>query len=45
MASIGFVYVGLQPPVAELGLMVVELLPYYSDAPWVLAQLSWLFSC
>ncbi|QEW08285.1 ABC transporter permease [Nitrincola iocasae] len=38
LASIGFVYVGLQPPVAELGLMVVELLPYYSDAPWVLAQ-------
>lgn len=38
LASIGFVYVGLQPPVAELGLMVVELLPYYHDAPWALAQ-------
>ncbi|GAA4877823.1 ABC transporter permease [Ferrimonas pelagia] len=38
LASIGFVYVGLKPPEAELGLMMVELLPYYSDAPWVLAQ-------
>ncbi|GAA4893613.1 ABC transporter permease [Ferrimonas pelagia] len=38
LASIGFVYVGLQPPRAELGLMMVELFPYYSDAPWVLAQ-------
>ncbi|WP_343221733.1 ABC transporter permease [Persicirhabdus sediminis] len=38
LASIGFVYVGLRPPDAELGLMMVELFPYYSDAPWVLAQ-------
>lgn len=38
LASIGFIYVGLKPPVAELGLMVVELLPYYSEAPWVIAQ-------
>lgn len=38
MASLGFVYVGIQPPVAELGLMTVELFPYYSDAPWLLAQ-------
>ncbi|MCB1621497.1 MAG: ABC transporter permease [Thiothrix sp.] len=38
MAAVGFVYVGLKPPTAELGLMIVELFPYYSDAPWVLAQ-------
>ncbi|MGV2989842.1 ABC transporter permease [Vibrio sp. E150_011] len=38
MASLGFVYVGIQPPLAELGLMTVELFPFYSEAPWVLAQ-------
>jgi len=38
MASLGFVYVGIQPPTAELGLMIVELFPYYSDAPWLLAE-------
>lgn len=38
MASLGFVYVGIQPPTAELGLMIVEHFPYYSDAPWLLAQ-------
>jgi len=38
MASLGFVAVGIQPPMAELGLMSVELFPYYVDAPWVLAQ-------
>lgn len=38
MASLGFVAVGIQPPLAELGLMSVELFPYYVDAPWVLAQ-------
>ncbi|SEO73355.1 ABC transporter permease [Aquisalimonas asiatica] len=38
LAAVGFVAVGLQPPTAELGLMMVELFPYYSDAPWVLAQ-------
>ncbi|GEA50266.1 ABC transporter permease [Vibrio inusitatus NBRC 102082] len=38
LASVGFVYVGLRPPHAELGLMMVELFPYYSDAPWVLLQ-------
>ncbi|SBS29747.1 putative D,D-dipeptide transport system permease protein DdpC [Marinomonas spartinae] len=38
MASLGFVYVGMQPPLAELGLMMVELFPYYSDAPWLLAE-------
>ncbi|WP_237742356.1 ABC transporter permease [Gayadomonas joobiniege] len=38
MASIGFVYVGLKPPTAELGLMIVELFPYYEEAPWLLCQ-------
>ncbi|MBV1789809.1 ABC transporter permease [Marinobacterium sp. D7] len=38
MASLGFVYVGIQPPLAELGLMIVEHFPYYADAPWLLAQ-------
>ncbi|WP_428239637.1 ABC transporter permease [Gynuella sp.] len=38
MASVGFVYVGLKPPASELGLMIVELFPYYADAPWALAQ-------
>lgn len=38
LSSVGFVYVGLKPPTAELGLMIVELFPYYSDAPWLLAQ-------
>jgi peptide/nickel transport system permease protein len=36
MASLGFIYVGIQPPRAELGLMIVEQFPYYSDAPWLL---------
>lgn len=38
MASLGFIYVGIQPPLAELGLMIVEHFPYYSDAPWLLAM-------
>jgi peptide/nickel transport system permease protein len=38
LASLGFVSVGLQPPTAELGLMMVELFPYYSAAPWAIAQ-------
>ncbi|WP_423841070.1 ABC transporter permease [Vibrio mytili] len=38
MASLGFVSVGIQPPLAELGLMSVELFPFYVDAPWVLVQ-------
>lgn len=35
MAALGFVGVGLQPPTAELGVMMIELLPYYSEAPWL----------
>lgn len=38
MASLGFISVGIQPPLAELGLMIVELFPFYSEAPWLLAQ-------
>lgn len=38
MASLGFIAVGIQPPLAELGLMSVELFPYYNQAPWTLAQ-------
>lgn len=38
MASLGFIYVGIQPPTSELGLMIVELFPYYSEAPWLLIQ-------
>ncbi|WP_043237468.1 ABC transporter permease [Stutzerimonas azotifigens] len=38
LAALGFIAVGLRPPTAELGLMMVELFPYYNEAPWVLAQ-------
>lgn len=38
VAALGFVSVGLRPPTAELGLMMIELLPYYEEAPWILAQ-------
>lgn len=37
LASLGFIGVGFRPPTAELGLMMTELLPYYSEAPWLLA--------
>lgn len=36
MAALGFVGVGLQPPTPELGVMMIELLPYYGEAPWLL---------
>lgn len=36
MAALGFVGVGLQPPTPELGVMMIELLPYYSEAPWLI---------
>ncbi|WOT06471.1 ABC transporter permease [Shewanella youngdeokensis] len=38
MAATGFVYAGLKPPTAELGLMIVELFPYFAQATWVLIQ-------
>lgn len=37
VAALGFVGVGLRPPTAELGLMMTEALPYYQEAPWLLA--------
>lgn len=44
MSSVGFVYVGLKPPTPELGLMIVELFPYYHEAPWLLLEpISLLF--
>ena len=40
----GFVKVGLQPPRAELGLMVTEAFPFYDVAPWLaLAPVTVLF--
>ncbi|WP_295850222.1 ABC transporter permease subunit [uncultured Xylophilus sp.] len=36
LAALGFVGVGLQPPTAELGLMMTESLPYYEEAPWLI---------
>lgn len=36
LATMGFVGVGLRPPTPELGVMMIELLPYYQEAPWLL---------
>lgn len=38
LAALGFLYVGMRPPHAELGMMMVELFRYYQVAPWVLIQ-------
>jgi peptide/nickel transport system permease protein len=35
VSTLGFVKVGLQPPRAELGLMVTEGFPFYDVAPWM----------
>lgn len=37
IAALGFVSVGVRPPTAELGLMITELLPYFAEAPFVMA--------
>ncbi|CAM5411047.1 ABC transporter permease [Thauera mechernichensis] len=37
MAALGFVGVGIKPPRPELGVMMIELLPYYQEAPWLIA--------
>ena len=37
IAALGFVSVGVKPPTAELGLMITELLPYFAEAPSVIA--------
>lgn len=36
IAALGFVSVGMRPPTPELGLIMVELLPYYHEAPMAL---------
>lgn len=36
IAALGFVSVGVRPPRPELGLMMVEMLPYYREAPMAL---------
>ncbi len=36
IAALGFVYVGMRAPTPELGLMMVELLPYWREAPTAL---------
>ena len=38
VAALGFVSVGVRAPTPELGLMMVELLPYWREAPWALLQ-------
>ncbi|MFN3984561.1 MAG: ABC transporter permease [Rhodocyclaceae bacterium] len=38
MAALGFVGVGIRPPTPELGVMMTELLPYYQEAPWLIAS-------
>ncbi len=44
MSTLGFVKVGLQPPRAELGLMVTESFPFYDVAPWMaIAPVAVLF--
>lgn len=44
MSTLGFVKVGLEPPRAELGLMITESFPYYDVAPWMsLAPVTVLF--
>lgn len=37
IAALGFVSIGVRPPTAELGLMITELLPYFAEAPFVIA--------
>ncbi|MBB4955219.1 peptide/nickel transport system permease protein [Agrobacterium vitis] len=38
IAALGFVSVGVRPPTPELGSMMIELLPYYEEAPHGLIQ-------
>ena len=38
LAALGLVGVGLKPPTPELGTMMIELLPYYYEAPWLIAE-------
>jgi peptide/nickel transport system permease protein len=34
IGALGFAGIGLQPPRAEWGLMLTEMLPYHDEAPW-----------
>lgn len=44
MSTLGFVKVGLQPPRAELGLMITDAFPFYDVAPWMsIAPITVLF--
>jgi peptide/nickel transport system permease protein len=36
LAALGFIGVGVQPPTAELGLMMTEYLPHWHEAPWLI---------
>ena len=38
LAALGLVGVGLRPPTPELGTMMIELLPHYQEAPWLVAE-------
>lgn len=38
MAALGFVSVGLRPPTAEWGVTMTQLLPYWREAPRLIAQ-------
>jgi len=38
LAALGLVGVGLRPPTPELGTMMIELLPHYHEAPWLIAE-------
>jgi peptide/nickel transport system permease protein len=37
LAALGISGVGLQPPTPELGLMMIEFMPHYEEAPWLIA--------
>lgn len=36
LSTLGFVGVGVKPPIPELGQMMTEALPFYHEAPWLL---------
>lgn len=38
VAALGFVSVGIRPPIAEWGVMMTELLPYWREAPFLILQ-------
>ena len=38
LATLGFISVGLRPPLAELGYMMTELFPHYFEAPHIFFQ-------